>query len=434
MRRRQIEFRLLTVAIAFMASVSVASADLIKLKAGGEVRGKIDRGVSITKADPLVITTMSGTVVAVARKDIAFVTRRSLTVEEYETRKRRVANTIKAQWNLAGWCRSKGMKKERETHLHNVIHLDAEHRDARRALGYTKKNGNWSTSDERQRARGLVRHKGRWITPEERAVIEKTAAATELEREWAKKVKMYHAWLSHRVAEKRADGVKKLGEITNPNAVVGLERYLTRDKKSQVRAFYVEILEKIAGPKATSALAGRVLHDPSDQIRYQAINAIPKNQYATAMGLFARSLRNPSNLIVRRAAVGLSRVGDERAIPSLIAALVTTHKYRIRVKDRSNTIGVGANGTAARSNVLPPNIEAMLRAGLLPNGVIVNDLTQINKPVRTKVITITRNLQNSEVLSALKTISGQSYGYNKRNWQLWLASTKTGNGPVVKSP
>jgi hypothetical protein len=76
----------------------------------------------------------------------------------------------------------------------------------------------------------------------------------------------------------------------------------------------------------------------------------------------------------------------------------------------------------------------MIRAGLLPNGVIINSPVGLKKPKRTKVITVTRSHQNSEVLTALRKITGQSFNYNKRDWRLWVASAKAGNSPLVKSP
>ena len=435
MCRRREGFRLFAGVVVLAASVAVLPADIIKLKSGGEVRGKIDRAVSIKKADPLVITTMSGTVVAVARKDIQFAARRSMTVEEYETRSRRAPNTVGAQVELAEWCRRKGMIEERQRHLRKVIELDGEHREARRALGYTKRNGKWSTAAERKLARGLVRYKGRFITPEELAILKKSAADSEREREWAKKIKTWRAWLSHRVADRRVEGTRKLKEIRDPDAVTGLARYLSKDPNRQIRSMYIRILAQIPGSRSTAALVKQALNDVSDELRYESMNALNEEQYKTAMAMFIQSLGDPNNVIVNRAALGLRRVGTEQAVTPLINALVTAHRYRVRVPDRSGQVGFNSNGSfAGGQSVLPPQIEAMLRAGQLPYGVTINVPTGPKPLVRTRVITITRSHQNREALSALTKLTGQSFGYDKRNWRLWLASTKTDNKPVVQSP
>lgn len=429
MRRRSRGHCLLLIAAVWATSTASTSADVIKLKNGGEIRGKIDRSVSISKADPLVITTLSGTVVSVKRSQMKFATRRSLTVEEYETRRRRAPKTIAGQLELADWCREKGMRDERELHLRKVIEIDTDHAEARRALGYSKHDGEWSTAEERKLARGLVRYKGRFITPEELAIIKKSTRASKREREWAIKVKTWRAWLTHRIAEKREEGARLLKAITDPDAVTGLARYLSKDPNNQIRSLYIRILAQIPGPQSAAALVKQSLNDASDELRYQALNAIREDQYKAAMAGFIQSLGSPSNVIVNRAAMGLRRVGDERAVVPLVNALVTTHRYKVRVADRSGTVGFGSGGA-----VIPPQVEAMLRAGQLPFGVTINDPRLKSKPVRTKVINVTRDHQNPEVLTALKRITGQSYGYDKRSWHLWVASTKTANGPVVKSP
>ncbi|GAB4139983.1 MAG: hypothetical protein Tsb009_09140 [Planctomycetaceae bacterium] len=413
-------------------SVHTLSADVIKLKNGGEVRGQI---TDETSPQQVVIQTLSGSIVAVKRDHIQFVTKRLLRYEEYERLARRTKNTFDAQWKLAEWCRERGMKAERETHLRNIIALNPDHLESRRALGYSKVNGEWSTHDERQRARGLVKYKNRYITPEELELIKKAEANSAQVREWSKKIKKYHGWLTHRLASKRKEGTRKLWEIRDPYAVVGLARYFRNDKNVRFREFYLKILANIPGLKPTGPLVWQALNDNNEAIRYAAVNALRKDQYPAAMGMFIAALRSPYNPTVLRAARGLARVGDERAISPLINALMTTHRYKVRVRDRSGTMSFGSNGTFGNNqNLLPPQIEAMMRAGLLPNGVIVNPPVGLNKPVRTKVITVSRNHQNAEVLAALRKITGQSFGYNQRDWRLWHAAVKSGNGTLTKSP
>eukprot|EP00913_Durusdinium_trenchii_P008952 g8418.t1 len=386
MCRRRKGLCLLSGFAVLIASASVGTADVIKLKNGGVIRGKIDRGVTITTADPLVITTLSGTVVAVKRANIDSAVRRSMTVEEYQTRVRRSPNTIQGHLELAEWCRGKGMIDERELHMRKVLKLDPEHLDARRALGYSKRGGKWSTAEERKRARGLVRYKGRFITPEELAIRKKAEEQSDRERDWAIKVKTWRAWMSHRIAEKRVEGTQKLKGITDPDAVTGLARYLSKDQNPQVRSMYIDILGNIPGSQSATALVKQMLNDISDDLRYKALNAIRDEQFAAAMAMFIEALKSPSNMIVNRAALGLRRVGNENAIVPLVNALVTTHKYKVRVPDRSGMIGFNTNGSFSGGQpILPPHIEAMLRTGQLPFGVEINLPKNANKPVRTKV-------------------------------------------------
>lgn len=404
-------------------------ADLVKLKSGGEIRGQLEGDVSAKGPKPVVVTTVSGGIVAVEPVSVQFITRRPFKVELYETRAKETPRTVDAQWELAEWCRKQGLSSQRDDHLRILLELAPNHRRARLALGYSNYDGKWMTRDEWNRSRGLVKYKGKYITPEELELIKKSEAEMQRERVWYRKVKTWKNWLSSRYARRRAEGLKGLQKLTDPDAVAGLSKYFRDDPNRAMRLFYVKLLSKMKGPKPVPALIYQLLHDADNEVRYAALNGISRDQYATAIPYFVRELRDGSVLVVRRAADGLRRVGDERAIPALIAALVTTHRYKVRVPDRSGTIGMTTGGSFASPSALPPQIEAMLRTGQLPNGVIVNTPQQ---PLRTKVITVKYEHRNREALAALERITGVSYGYSKRDWQLWLASTKNGKG--VKSP
>ena len=47
---------------------------------------------------------------------------------------------------------------------------------------------------------------------------------------------------------------------------------------------------------------------------------------------------------------------------------------------------------------------------ILPNGL---------QPQTTRIVTIKGDVKNAEVLEALKKITGQDFGYNKRTWEAW---------------
>ena len=401
----------------------------MKLKSGGEIRGRLGGTASLKNRKPVVVTTVSGGVIAVEAVSVKFIARRPFKVELYETRAKGTPKTVAAQWALAEWCRKQSLGSQRADHLRILLDLAPNHRPARLALGYGRYDGKWMTRDEWNRSRGLVKHKGKYITPEELELIKKSEAELQRELTWYRKVKAWKHWLSNRYANRRAAGQKNLQNLQDPDAVPALSKYFRDESDRGLRVFYVRQLAKIPGPKPVGALVYQMLYDSDNEIRYAALNGIAKEQYPVSIGYFIRELRNASVVTVRRAADGLKRVGDERAIPALINALVTSHHYKVLVADNSGSIGFNTNGSAAVQSPLPPRIEVMLRTGQLPNGVIMNNPQQA---VRTKVITVKYDLQNREVLSALERITGVSYGYSKRNWRLWLASTKNSAG--VKSP
>lgn len=419
---------MLLVAGLFIFAPMVAHADLVKLKAGGEVRGALRSKPDLKKPKtPVVVETLTGTLVAVEGTDVKFVTRRPLKVEEYETKAKLVPHTIEAHLKLAEWCRAKRLRDQRKEQLRLVLDLDSDHKYARQSLGYSKRDGKWMTNDEWNRSRGLVKHKGRYITPEELAIIKKGEAELARERVWYKSVRLWKLWLSSRNAERRQKGVTNLRKITDPDAVAALNHYFKNESNKQVRYLFLAVLSNIKGPKPVEVLTGLVLYDVDAELRYAALNAISKSQYQTAIPYFVRGLRHERVYVVRRAGDALRRVGDETAVPALIAALTTSHTYRVRVPKKS--VSVGSNGSFGGQSSLPPQIEAMLRAGQFPNGVIVNN-PQVNqlKHANTKVVPVKYSHNNPQVLGALQRITGQSFGYNERDWRLWLASSKNVKG------
>ena len=57
------------------------------------------------------------------------------------------------------------------------------------------------------------------------------------------------------------------------------------------------------------------------------------------------------------------------------------------------------------------------RLGQLPFGYTVNDTS----PKMMKSVTVKKDIRNTQVLSALKNLTHQDYGYDQRDWQRWWA-------------
>ena len=154
----------------------LSSADLVKLKNGGELRGKIDWKKSPPQSSTISINTLTGATVVVERKVVEFAIRRPEKIEHYETRARRTLPTVAAQWELAEWCRQQNMKNQRAIHLEKIIELDPEHVKAHVGLGHIKHAGKWTTRDELMTAQGYVKYKNRYITPQELELIQQNEA------------------------------------------------------------------------------------------------------------------------------------------------------------------------------------------------------------------------------------------------------------------
>lgn len=419
--------------VVLMASTSELSADLIKLKNGGEIRGQI-KSQSGNKTDGTVtIITLSGAEITVDRKDTEFVTRRSVSIEKYETRRKLTPDTADGNWELAEWCRNNNLRKQRATHLERVIELDPKHERAHRGLGHSLRNGKWMSRDDEMKAQGYVKYKGRYITPQELELLEKSASDRKAEQEWFKKIRVWHSWLSGRSNQRRETALKGLQSITDAHAIRGLGKFLGSDKNKQIRSMYVDILKNIIGDESIEPLILTSLSDPSLSIREAALAGIPEEKWEKAATVYATYLTNKFNLVVRRAAKALGEIGTKDAVPELIEALVTTHRYKVVVRGSAQNSYAfstdGQFGNFQSGSMLPPEVELALRSGQLPYGVIV--LSSPSAPEnRRRTITIKQEQKNREVLAALEKLTRKNLGYNERTWKLWWASEKSTDGTV----
>ncbi|MDB5345968.1 MAG: hypothetical protein JWP89_4345 [Schlesneria sp.] len=425
------------VALSFIATP--VQADLVKLLNGGELRGRITGGTATSRlnAESIMIETLSGVVVSVARTDMKFLTMRPVVVEEYETRARRISDTLQAHWELSEWCRQQSLSKQREHHLLRVAELDPHHEKAQTALGRVWHEGAWVDRDDMMAERGYVKHKGRYITLQELDLIQKTADELAIERDWFQKVKGWHVWITGRHEERYRQGLTALQQIEDPHAAPAIIRFLCEDKNRDIRSLGVAALSKLTGSKGAAGLVKLSLYDPEDDVRYASLNGIHEEDYEFAQTAFIRELRNSLNVVVCRAGMGLARVGDQRAVAPLIEALVTTHKYQVQsnIPAVQSYSGSTDGSSGGGGSGLPPEVEMAIRTGQLPQGAVMGpQVGGIQVP--RKMVTVSVDQPNQEVLTTLQKLTGQNYGFDERTWRLWWAAEKShgaGGAPVLKN-
>jgi len=414
-------FRLLAI-VAWVCTP--AAADLVRLQNGGEVRGKLRPGH--TRDPEVTIDTLSGGIVVVPRDQVAFTIVRSVDVEDYELRAKRIEPTVAARWELAEWCRERRLRPQRIEQLEHLLLLDPGHVEARKALGHVQERGEWMTVDEQMALRGYTRRQGRWVTQQELDLLEMNDALRAAEKEWFSKVHAWTRWVAGTAERQRAQGLAELRAIVDPAAVAALSTHLGDHDQSSLRALFVEVLGNIPGPRAVKPLVDRSLFDRDATVRTAAFDALKPDQYGTAVPLYAQALLNADNQVVNRAAGGLSRFGDARIVPALIDALVTSHRYEVKVPVNTPLNfalpnGAGSVDPRALSPYLPADVDVALRSGQFPAGVVV--LPPVGgQPQRFRVVKVQAQLSNAEVLAALRKFTKQDFGFDERTWKLWWAA------------
>lgn len=416
-----------------LALAAAARGDVLVLKSGGEIRGRLEKSSATGKtaaeraAEPYTIRTLGGALVTVARDEVEQVIERRPLLEEYETRRRATPDTAQDQWELSEWCREHTLLKERATHLERVVALDPENAAAHRGLGHVKHQGRWTTRDALMADRGYVKHKGKYILPQELELLEEEARASDAEKAWFRKVTMWRGWLHSDRTEVVAQAVEQLRAIHDPDAVAALARSFREEPSDSGRLMAVEIISQISGDKPFTPLVQQSLNDPSEAVRLAAARGACAKDANVALSTYLKSLRHESNEYVNRAAAALAVLGDDAAVPHLIESLVTTHQFQVQVPD-PNAISMSTDGSMGGSqSILPPNIEAQLRTGRLAGAIVQGE------SIPMKTITVDRPVQNAGVLSALDRLTGEDLGYDIERWRQWYRARQNGTGKPKRS-
>jgi hypothetical protein len=415
-----------------------ASADLVKLKGGGELRGVFLDPIRSGKApnQPVRVTTLTGGVVVVNSADVELVAKRSRQVEEYEWKSRMTPATVAGHWELQEWCRQNGLKKERELQLAVVISLEPNHADAHRLLGHIKEHGKWMTRDEAMTAKGYVKYKGKFLFPQEVELLELSEAQRESAGGWHKKLVVVQDWLHGPSQERQQQALQQLDQLADTNASGPLIKLFRNDPADPVRLVFVKTLGRVGGAGAVQALVLQSLFDTSPAVRAAAMEAISRKDRAQAIPIYLKGLKDELNEIVLRSAAGLGHFGDEEVVPSLIEALVTVHSYQVKVHET----GYLAQGsyppefsTQAVINrpvdipVSIPGIPLPLSSsnpGAIYNpgnlGATTPQVVQLPPLVsRDRIQVISHPQQNMEVLAALRKLTREDFGYDQRTWRIW---------------
>mgnify|MGYP002623816553 CR=1 FL=1 len=418
------EFRPIAIVTILLVSPAVptAMADLIRLNQGGEIRGEILRDQSVTDEHISVRTLIGGRII-VPKSEVSFLTHRSRSVEEFEVQLRRLPPDVDSHWKLADWAIAHRLPDERKRVLERIIELAPDDEQAHDGLGHIRYKGEWTTLDAKMRDQGYVLHKGKYITPQELELLEKSASEREMEREWFRQIRLWYGWLNGRDRDRQAEGLQRLRQIREPAALPALTNFLLADNNPNVRGLYISIASEMPGFDPVKQLVTISLQDSDPKLRSLAFEGLDDEQRKSAVGMFVDALKHPTNIVVRRAATAIKEIDDDRVIPQLIEALVTTHRYHVQVTE-SPTFSFNAGGGFGNPNAvpLPPDVEMQLRTGQLPYGVNVQRAPLPGDELRTRSVPIQRHEQNPEVLAALVHFTGQNHGYDKRTWRLWWAS------------
>ncbi len=158
-----------------------AQADLIDLRGGGQVQGKVVPDPK--NKDRVQVWLLRGrNPLSFHKGQIVRVTRQASPLDEYVLKRAKDPSTAAAQSELGSWCDEHGLPDLAKVHFENALSLDSTLDEAHRKLGHVYREGSWLTRDDLSAAQGLVKYKGAGSPPRRRPSVRRRPRPTRRNR------------------------------------------------------------------------------------------------------------------------------------------------------------------------------------------------------------------------------------------------------------
>ena len=390
---------LLFAALISATLATSSRAEVFVLKSGGRIEGQ-HLNPTRDRSEPYQVKTQEGVRLSLADSAVVRVIVKSDLDKQYEAALAKLENTVEAQWNMAEWCKEAGLVQQRKLHLQNVLSLNPEHVEARKALGYQRYGSRWLTQEEFMASNGYLRYKGAWRLRQEIEIDSRQSQQELATKQLRRDVRRWFDQFagSGRLAE-AAD--RSLSSINDPNAAPALAEILGDSKQSRtIRLRCLDMLSKLPPGLATGTLVRVALNDSDATIQDGCLEELKRQGAHTVLTVFLGELKNKDNARVNRAAECLQALGDANATLPLITALVTKHQFKIQLGGPAGSTSAGFSPGGGPGG----------------GGIAMGNTTKI----------IDRKLENSSVLAALSSLHpGVNYQYDIEAWRRWYIQSQT---------
>lgn len=398
--------------LLILATVAApAPADIFHLATGGTVEGKIIG----TEDEHYLIRTTVG-MVRVLITSVERIEPSETPFDEYVARVAVTPDTAEAQMALADWCESQNLRAERRRHLQRAVEIDPDFEPARRLLGYVQINGVWID--------------GRRII--ERRTADQVASDAEAEHDRALRSRrgelnreirtVLTNMLGSPLEHLRRQGRERLLAIRDPLAILPLSENLVRGSV-HLRLLLVQILASFTEDEATLNLSILALVDPSEDVRAAALLELGRRNDPRVVAQYREALRTGNDFIVARAAIGLGKLQAAEAVPELIHALTAERSRLVEVPVRTyfrSWSSVYAPTVIAGVAIGNAPIQFDPRIGVCPGSSWRDYGYDLRTELQRRLVTVYR----TEVLEALKRISGENFGFEREPWRRWYEETQ----------
>ncbi len=442
-----------TLAVCLGACVQ-GSADVIELRGGGEIQGKVITDPA--KPDTVQVLLLKGkNPLTFQRKQILKVTPKVSPLDQYLVKKQQLSATAPAEYELGLWCEQHGLTDLARAHYEAAVAQDRMFEPAHKKLGHVQHGSQWFSPDELRQMQGLVKYKGRWVTEEARAKGEESAQVSATQATWVRRIKMLRQAMVAGADDRRREAEAEMMQIHEVEAVYPLVRVLGGDTMA-MRTILAHVLAAIPGKESNRALVDMLLAEPEDEVRHVVLDKIREHQQPGTVPQLVKALRSENVRVVNRAGWALGQLGAMAAVPALVAALLTTEeRIEYAPSDSAGQAVSGANvGPSPALMAMNPNWLAYLTPPVVAPGVVAYggyttpfyyNQEQITGGLMGSLApatgrgpvprVLTYTYQNVEVLNALVKLTGQDFGYDGAAWRRWIKKSFNPNpNPVRQIP
>ena len=223
---------ILTTLILVSLLTGLAGADVIYLRSGGRVEGKI---VGETATSLRVVVSFGRT--EIPRDQVVRIVKALTPGELFAEKRAQLApDEVEGLYELALWARTRKVRREAHAAFEEVVRLDPDHAGARKALGHERYLGQWMTHAEVMRARGFVRYDGQWKSAEEVAQLKALEANRLKMKALQKVVNSLVARMGSRSSRVREAAYNDLVTLARTERIPGLVEGANR-----VRDYYTRV-------------------------------------------------------------------------------------------------------------------------------------------------------------------------------------------------
>ena len=379
-------------------AASERTLDRLILRSGGELFGQIINEKMESGKSFILFETEAGTTLKIDRERI--VTKRGVVPNdfmfEYEKRAATAIDPITHRM-VINWCKEQPRgnsfyRNEIEFHWRQILKQDPNDDDAWRALKFERPDGQtWINEEERAAASGYVKVHSKYI-PKQLVIT----AAEMAKREQAQN----HAnmavddWIDLLDKSDVNSSViqQRLLQVTNELSLAKLFA-TARDKKTntRLRRLIIEAIGSVPNDVAAQQLIFFAIHGENLDIQQKSTDLLKQKHYdpqsIVSHVVRGGTLRSQSRDIINSSGRLLAEIGSPEAIVPLMNSLQTIHKVSTGKRPG------GMNAASVDGNV----------QGLDTGGPASED----------------RRFNNPVISSALQSITGQRFGFDRPSWMSW---------------